>query len=127
VPGVDFRVVGKRRQDFVEGVVHFRGGALEELAAATDEERVACEHRAMGRGGGGVFEIVADAVLGVAGGVEGGDGDVFADGECGVVGWRSGDGVAVFAADDGSGGELVEDLGVAAGVVPVVVGVDDGG
>lgn len=43
------------------------------------------------------------------------------------MGGGVGDGVTVFAADDRGGGELFEHLFVAARVVPVVVGVDDGG
>lgn len=59
--------------------------------------------------------------------VQGCDFDVFAQHECLVVGRGAGDGFAVFAADDGDGGvKRGEDFLVAAGVVPVVVRVDDG-
>lgn len=113
----------------VERGVHLGGGAFEELAAAAGEEGVAGEDGAVRGRGGGVVEVVADAVLGVAGGVEGGDGDGLAgaEGEGGGVGWGAGDGGAVGAADDGGGGEVVEHFLVAACVVPVVVGVEDGG
>ena len=64
----------------------------------------------------------------MAGGVQRRDLDVFADREVGAMRWGPCHGFAVFAAYDGDlGGEGIEDLGVAAGVVPVVVGVDYGG
>ena len=129
VARVDLRVVGQRGEDLVERAVHLGRGALEKFAAAAGEEGVAGEDGAVGGVGvgGHVFQVVADAVLGVAGGVEGGDGDVFAERELGGV-WRgAAHEVAVTAADDGGGGEVLEHGFVAAGVVPVVVGVEDGG
>ena len=77
--------------------MHLRGSALEEAATAADEERIAREDGAVGT----VLEVIAYAVLGVAGGVESSHFDVFSDGEGGVVGRGGGDLVAVFAADDG--------------------------
>jgi hypothetical protein len=131
VARVDSGVVREGGEHVVEGGVHLGRRALEEFAAAADEEGVAGEDGALWGRVGGVFEVVADAVLGVAGGVEGGGGDVLADGEARVVGGGLHHGVAVLAADDGDrgggGGELLEHLLVAAGVVPVVVGVEDGG
>lgn len=125
---VDFRVVGERGEDLVESPVHLRGGAFEEFAAAANEKGVSCKDCAFRWGFGCIFEVVADAVLGVARRVEGGDGDVFPDWELRGVGWSFGDGLAVLAADDGGGGgELFEHLVVAAGVVPVVVSVEYGG
>ncbi len=127
VAGVDVGVVRQRRQGLVERRVHLRGGAFEELAAPADEERVAGEDGALGRRVRAVDHVVADAVLGVAGGVQRRHLDGFPDGEVGSVRWRARDGVAVLAADDGGGGEVLQDFGVAPRVVPVVVRVEDGG
>ncbi len=106
--------------------MHLCGGPFEEFTAPANEEGVAGEDGALNWRFRGVFDVVADAVLGVAGGVEGGDGDVLADWEFGGVRGCFGDAAAVFAANYRGGGELFEHLCVAAGVVPVVVCVDDG-
>lgn len=86
--------------------MHLLWGALEEASAAADEECVACEDGSLV--GCGVFEEVADAVLGVAGSVQGFDRNG-AELECGVVGGRFGYGGAVAAADYGEG--IVSQLG----------------
>lgn len=96
VAWVDFCVVGKRSEGFVERFVHFLGGAFEEAATAADEEGVAGEDGAVVA----VFGEEADVVLGVAWGVEGSD-FYGADVEGGVVAWGLGDALAVAAADYG--------------------------
>ena len=80
--------------------MHLLRGALEESATAANEERVTCEDGALA--GCGVFEEVADAVLGVAGSVQGFDVDG-AELEGRVVGGCFGYGGAVAAADYGEG------------------------
>lgn len=127
VPRVDLRLVRQRGQGLVERLVHFPCGALEEAAAAAGEEGVAGEDGVLWGAMRAVDDVVADAVLGVAGGVQRGDADGFPDGEGGVVRRRAPHAVAVLAADDGGGAEVAGDLGVAAGVVAVVVRVEDGG
>lgn len=123
VARVDPGVVGQGGQDLVEGPVHLGPGTLEELAAAADEERVPGEDDPLVRGL--VLHEPTDAVLGVAGGVEGRDPDVLADGKGRVVRRGFGHPLAVPAADDGQGARRKrrEDFGVATRVVPVVVGV----
>lgn len=124
---VDERIVGEVRELRERGL-HFGGGPLEELAAAPDEERVAREDGALRRRRRSVDHVVADAVLGVARGVDGRDGDVAPEVECLAVGWRGGHERAVLAAEDGHGvGQRREEVGVAACVVAVVVRVEDGG
>lgn len=100
VSGEDARVVRERSEGLVERGVHLLGAAFEEFAAAADEEGVPGEHGAFRWRFRPVFHVVADAVLGVAGRVERGDGDVLAEREARVVRRRLRHAVAVFAADD---------------------------
>ena len=125
------RVIWQLSQ-FRQRSLHLGGGPFEEFPAPTDEERVPREDGALGWVMCGIDHVVADGVLGVAGGVERGDGDVFSDVEDFAVFGGGGYGGAVFAADDGEFFVILvakglEDAFVAAGVVPVVMGVDDGG
>lgn len=76
-----------------------------------DEQGVPGEDGAVA--GGAVFKVVAYAVLGVAGSVEGADGDAGAEGEGGVVGWGGGDVLAILAGDDGE--RVVFKLALSAG------------
>ena len=92
-----FRIIRQRPKHIVQRLIHLLGRALEEPSAAADEQRVAREHRPVVA----VFEEVAYAVLGMAGGVQGFDLDAVAEGEGRVVAGRVGDVCAVLAADYG--------------------------
>lgn len=96
VAGVDHGVVRERGQRPVERPVHLLGGALEELAAAGVEERVAGEDGPLVA----VLQQPADAVLRVAGRVQGLDGDA-AHLPGLAVGGRPGHTLRVLAGDDG--------------------------
>ena len=93
---VNLGVVGKRRKDLVESLVHLRGIAFEEASASADEQGVTGENGTLGA----VLEVEADAVLGVAWSVESGYLYAFTDGELRLVGWSGGDLGAVLATDD---------------------------
>jgi hypothetical protein len=95
VTGKHFRVVGKRSKRLVQGLVHLRGIALEEAAAAANEERVAGEDSAVGA----ILEEERDAILGVAGCVECCYFDI-ANAELRLVLWGGRDLGAVLATND---------------------------
>ena len=120
-------ILGELRE-LCEGGLHFGGGALEELPASPDEERVPGENGAVGGCGRAVDHVVADTVLRVAGGVDRRDGDVLPDVKHLSVPRRGGHERAVLAPDDGDAGwEGGEEFFVPARVVVVVVRVEDGG
>lgn len=123
--GKDFGVIWECAQNHVQGVFHFFTGALEELAAPADEQSVSSEDHTLIAGL--VLHKVADTVLSVAWRVQSGDVDVFANLELALVGRCLGYSFTIFAAYDGDGRrERLEDLGVAPGVIPVMMCVDDG-
>lgn len=116
VAGEDLCVVGERGERLVERRVHLLGAALEELAAARVEQRVAREHGPPAR----VLQEPADAVLRVARRVQALDGDA-ADGPALAVARRLGHALGALACDDGQvrQPQLLAELLVAACVVPV--------
>lgn len=123
VAGEDPSVVRQGGQRLVESLVHLSTGAFEEFTAAAVEEGISGEDSLITA----VLHEPADAVLSVAGRVQRLDGDA-AEVEGLAVGGGAGYFLAVLAADDVEGlVKLHEHLGVATGVVPMVVGVDDGG
>lgn len=103
VAWVHLGVIRQRSKNLIQRPVHLSRVALEEAATTTDEERVTREDSALGA----IFKIEADAVLGVAGGVQGSYFDAVADGELGLVCRGFGNLLAVLAANDGQG-ELFE-------------------
>jgi len=121
---VDLGIVRQRGKRCVQRLVHLLSSSLKEASTTTNEKRVSSKHSAVISLL--VLEQVADAVLGVARSVQSLDRDAGADAECLAVLWRRRHLSAVLAADDR---DLVglEHLLVAAGVVPVVVSVDDVG
>ncbi len=98
---INFSIIRQRCKNLVQRGVHLLRRSFKEPSAAAVEKSVPCED--------GFFIAIlhepADAVLGVAGRVEGFYGNA-ADVEGWVVGGRFSYAFAVFAADDGLAGEF---------------------
>lgn len=120
VPRIHLRVIWKCSQSLIQGLVHFRRSTLKETPASTDEKSVSSENDLFAS----VLEKVADAVLSMAGSVQGSDFDTITNLEGLLVARGMSLVCAILAANDGKL-VVLQNLLIAASVVMVMVGVDD--